>query len=89
MWRECRAKAEEAVEALETSSGEVLHPYAREALTDVIAILRSPLNDAIRLKAAGLLLAYTRPKAARRQRVSIGLAEQWLNLITSGEFDRE
>jgi hypothetical protein len=88
MWRECRAKAQEAVGALEVNTGEALHPYAREALTEVIAVLRSPLNDALRLKAARLLLAYTRPKAARRQRVSIGLAEQWLAVITSGEFDR-
>ena len=81
MWHECRTIAEGDVRALEANSGETLHPYARLALIELISILRSELNDAIRLKAARILLEFTRPKPARRQRVSIGLAEQWFDLL--------
>jgi hypothetical protein len=81
MWRECRKKAEEDVRALELNSDEPLHPYARLALIEVITILHSDLNDGIRLKAARVLLEFTRPKPARRQRRTIGLAEQWLDVI--------
>jgi hypothetical protein len=83
MWRECRAKAEEDVRALEEREGEPMHPYAREALKEVITVLRSALNDAIRLKAARLLLEFTCGKSPRNQGVSVRAAEQWLDLITA------
>jgi hypothetical protein len=83
MWREARAKAEEDVRALEEREGEPMHPYAREALEVVIMIMRSALNESIRLKAARLFLEFTCGKPPRNQGVSVRVAEQWLDLITA------
>jgi hypothetical protein len=83
MWRECRAKAEEDVRALEEREGEPMHPYAREALEQVITIMRSALNDAIRLRAARLLLEFTVGKPREHRSVSLETAEWWLDQLTA------
>jgi hypothetical protein len=81
MWREARAKAEEDVRALEETEGELMHPYAREALKEVITILRSALNDATRLRAARMLLEFTCGKPRENRSVLLETAEWWLDQL--------
>jgi hypothetical protein len=83
MWRECRAKAAEDVRALEEIEGEPMHPYAREALEHVITVMRSALNDAIRLRAARVLLEFTVGKPREGRSVSLQTAEWWLDQLTA------
>jgi hypothetical protein len=83
MWREARAKAEEDVRALEERQGEPMHPYAREALEHVIMVMRSDAGNAIRLRAARMLLEFTVGKPREHRSVSLETAEWWLDQLTA------
>ncbi len=83
MWLECRASAEASVKALEDASDDPLHPYAREALIVTLAIMRSALNQIIRLKAARLFLEFTRGKPKARREVSVSTAEEWIEALVA------
>jgi hypothetical protein len=83
MWRECRAQAVEGMRVLEEREGDPMHPYAREALEVIITIMRSALNEVIRLQAARLFLEFTAPRPRGNRRVTVETAERWLDLLTA------
>jgi hypothetical protein len=83
MWHKARMKAEEDVTALERRECEPWHPYVREAFVELITIMRSAVNETLRLQAARVLLEFTvgRPRGDRR--VTVETAERWLDLLTA------
>jgi hypothetical protein len=91
MWNEARESAEKTmtqliengvVEAPDTSDDAA---KAAEALTAGMTIMRSAVNTELKLKAASLVLTYTKAKPEQRVKATVQTAEDWLAAVTQAE----
>lgn len=79
MWAQCHAASVADVEAIEAASPDApWHPYARQALIEALAVMRSECNQRIKLQAARLFLEFTRPRPKSYRDASISTAEDWI-----------
>lgn len=84
---EAEASAAETMRAMvaaglvQTETGD--DQKAAEALEACLVMMRVPLNQRLRLRAARILLTFTKGKPARRSRVTTESAEAWLREVAA------
>lgn len=86
MWIEARKKAKEDMAKLEKAG--LIDPadeQASEAMQATLEVMRSPMNQQIRLQAARQVLEWTKAKPASKQEMTINAAEAWLASLADGE----
>jgi hypothetical protein len=79
MWVIAKKKAKEDMAKLEKAG--LIDPtdeHAREAMQSTLEVMRSPMNQQIRLQAARQVLEWTRAKPATKTEMTVNAAEAWL-----------
>lgn len=75
-WVIARRKAKEDMEAIRKVID--LPDAAAEALESALGVMRSPMNQAMKLSAAKMVLDFTMAKPVAKSDVTVNVAEQWL-----------
>lgn len=84
LWAEARTRAERDVAAMKTFGLMDDDAQAEEAMTAIVTLMRSPMSQKLQMKAAGQVLEWTMPKPKAGVKVSVDLAEKWLESLSVG-----
>ena len=88
IWEASRQRAKEDMAKLQEAG--VINPddtNANEAMQNALEVMRSPMNQDMRLKAAKLVLEYTKAKPVSKSEVTVNAAEAWLASLIDGDKD--
>lgn len=88
LWAEARRRALIDVENIK-KSGVDLDVAAEEALTNTLEVMRSPMNQEMRLRAARQVLEWTKAKPAAKTEMTVNAAEAWLASIADETNPKE
>lgn len=85
IWAEARRRARIDMENIKAKEPDILDERAEEALIATLEVMRSPLNQDMKLKAAKQVLEWTKAKPAAKTEMTVNTAEQWLASLAEPE----